>query len=102
MKIRFLYILVFISFSLHNVFSQDGWKVSLEKDAVRVWTREVADSKFKEYKGEILVKCSLSCLVALLDDVDNQKNWLYDCTESKNLSIINKTEGVNYFVQTAP
>jgi len=94
-------VLIFIMF-ISASYAQEPWKVAIEKDAVRVWTREVADSKFKEYKGEMLVKSSLSCLVSLLDDVPNQKNWLYDITESKRLKTINKTEGVNYFVQTAP
>jgi len=102
MKSKIVFLYVFFCLFINCSLSQSEWKVSLEKDAVRVSTREVSDSKFKEYKGEILVKCSLSCLVALLDDVDNQKNWLYDCTESKRLETINKTEGVNYFVQTAP
>ncbi|OPZ98069.1 MAG: START domain protein [Bacteroidetes bacterium ADurb.Bin408] len=93
---------LFLQFFSFICYGQSQWKVALEKDAVRVWTREVSDSKFKEYKGEILVKSTLSCLVAVLDDVDNQKNWLYDCEESKRLKIISKTEGINYFVQKAP
>lgn len=101
MKTRFsLYIFTLLLPAVLN--AQSDWKVALEKDAVRVWTRETSDSKFKEYKGEILVKSSLSCLVATLDDVDNQKNWLYDCDESKRLKTISKTEGINYFVQKAP
>jgi len=96
----FLYFFILLFPALLD--AQSDWKVALEKDAVRVWTREASDSKFKEYKGEILVKSTLSCLVATLDDVDNQKNWLYDCDESKRLKTISKTEGINYFVQTAP
>ena len=95
-----LFFILFLTLSVS--YAQEVWNVAIEKDAVRVWTREVADSKFKEYKGEMLVKSSLSCLVSLLDDVANQKNWLYNITESKRLKTISKTEGVNYFVQTVP
>jgi len=82
--------------------AQGEWKTSLEKDAIRVYTRDVSNSKFKEYKGETLVKTSLSCLVSLLDDVSNQKNWLYNCDHATRLKTVNKVEGYNYFVQTAP
>lgn len=91
--------LLFISVQLH---AQTEWEVSLEKDAIRVWTRKIDDSKFKEYKGEMLVKTTMSSLLAVLDDVDNQKNWMHDCTVSSRLKTISKTEGINYFVQTAP
>lgn len=100
LKIYILFFIIFSSFSFSQ--AQSEWKVSIEKDAIRVSTREVPGSKFKEYKGEMLVKASLSCLVTMLDDVDNQKNWLYDCKEAKRLKTISKSEGVNYFLQTAP
>jgi len=102
-KLPKTFILVLI-INLTSSFSnaQGEWKTALEKDAIRVYTREMADSKFKEYKGETLVKTTLSCLVSLLDDAPYQKNWMYDITEAKRLKTINKTEGYNYFVQTAP
>ena len=97
-------IFFFCVFCLSNSFSnaQGEWKTSLEKDAIRVYTREVENSKFKEFKGETLVKTTLSCLVSLLDDALNQKNWLYNVTESKRLKTTSKTEGYNYYVQKAP
>ena len=100
LKITCLLTVLFLSASL--TYAQNDWEVSLEKDAIRIYTREVANSKFKEYKGETLVKSSLSSLVSVLNDVSNQKNWFYNCAEAKRLETTSKTEGYNYFVQTAP
>ncbi len=99
-KTTSILIVLFVSLSIS--YAQSEWKTAFEKDAIRVSTREVADSKFKEYKGEMLVKTTLGCLVTLLDDVENQKNWFYDCIDAKRLKTVNKTEGYNYFIQKEP
>jgi len=97
----FLIFLALLTASL-NTFAQNQWVLNTNKEGIKVYTREVKDSKFKEYRGEVMVNCKLSTLVALLDDVDNQKNWFHDCIESKKLKNISKTEGINYFQQYAP
>ncbi|MDD3877627.1 MAG: START domain-containing protein [Bacteroidales bacterium] len=101
MKIKSLIIGIIIVSSGLNLQSQP-WTLNFERDDIKVYTRSVSNSKFKEFKGEMTVNSSLSALIGLLDDVSNQPNWLYNCIEARRLRTISRTEGVNYTVITAP
>jgi len=58
------------------VFAQGGWKLSTEKDGIKVYTGRVPDSKIKAIKVECKVEASAAQLVALLMDVNNSVDWI--------------------------
>ena len=93
--------LISILFVSSNIIAQN-WEKKADKDGVVVYTRSVAGSSFKEFKGETTVKSSLNALVALVDDHDAMINWMHNCSESKLLKRLNRTEGYNYTVTKAP
>jgi len=82
--------------------AQSGWSLATDKDDIKIYTRSVSGSSFKEFKAEMTVRASLSALVELLDDVENQVNWIHNCAEARRLRTISRTEGINYTVIKAP
>jgi hypothetical protein len=72
-----------------SVFGQSDWKLSAEKDGIKVYTSKVPDSKIKAIKVECEIKASESQLVALLMDVNSSADWIYhtkSCTLIKQVS----------------
>jgi hypothetical protein len=67
-----------ILFFIHlSVFGQSNWKLSEEKDGIKIYTCNVADSKVKAIKVECELKATESQLVALLMDINSSANWVY-------------------------
>lgn len=85
-----------------TTFSQTAWNLEKDENGIKVYTRSIPGSDYKEYKAEATFKTSLNALVAVLDDVDNQIQWLYDCLESKRIKTLNDFEGYNYYIQRLP
>ncbi len=102
--IRLFLYWVFFSFALapSYVMSQSPWSLALHKEGVKVYTRNVDGSNFKEFKGEITVQATLSAIVELIDDTDHMVNWVHNCIESKRLQLVSLNEGVNYMALSAP
>jgi len=72
-----------------NVFGQSDWKLSTQKDGVKVYTLNLPDSKFKAIKVECEIDATQSQLVALLMDVNTSADWVYhtkSCTLIKQVS----------------
>jgi hypothetical protein len=66
-----------ILFFIHlSVFGQSNWKLSEEKDGIKIYTCNVADSKVKAIKVECELKATESQLVALLMDINSSANWV--------------------------
>ena len=57
--------------------AHENWTLKQDNDGVRIFTREVADSKIKAIKVECELNATLSQLVAVLMDVKNSEEWLY-------------------------
>ena len=76
-----MYKVIFISLLLFlgqvDVFGQSAWKLSSEKEGIKIYTRRVPDSKIKAIKVECEVQATESQLVALLMDVNTSAVWVY-------------------------
>lgn len=72
-----------------SVFAQKEWKFKKETKGIKVYTRHVEGSNLKELKFTIILEAKLSTVVALLMDVDAYKDWVFKCSESKNLKMEN-------------
>jgi hypothetical protein len=55
----------------------DGWALKDNDDGVKIFTRDVENSKVKAIKVECQFDATLSQLVAALMDVKNSEEWLY-------------------------
>ena len=60
-----------------DVQAQSAWKLSTEKEGIKVYTSEFPDSKIKAIKVECEVNATASQIVALLMDVNTSADWVY-------------------------
>jgi hypothetical protein len=70
-------------------FAQQPWTLSTSQDGIKVYSRPVANSKFKALRVECELNATLTQLTALLLDVDACTNWVYhtkSCTLLKRVS----------------
>ena len=82
--------------------AQDGWDLKKDKDGVRLYTRKVPGSAFKEFRGETTIDASLSALVAVYQDVATYTDWMPNMGETRLLDTLGDTLHVQYIVNPAP
>lgn len=68
------------------------WNVSKSGNGVKVFTRSVAGTPFKEIKAELELNCSLNTAVACLTDIPSYTQWIYQMTEARVIKQISNTE----------
>lgn len=74
----------------------DAWKEVKSEGEIIVYNTQVTGFKFKKSKAETIIKSGyLAKAESILKDVENYKNWMYNCSSSKLL----KTEGEKLFIQ---
>jgi hypothetical protein len=96
----------FLSFNLINLYPQNqnnnDWELKKDKDGVRVFTRKVKSSDFKEFRGEVFIKCTLGSLAKIIDDISSYPKWMYNCSYAERIKKISLTEGYSYYVNHSP
>ena len=70
--------LVLFSTFASAAIGQYNWKLSKDKDGIKVYQSEVKHSKYKNIKVECTLEGTYDKLMAILNDVTNQKNWVYN------------------------
>ena len=60
-----------------------GWKLSLEKDDIAIYTREVESSKFHEFLAEAKMSGSIEEFRSVILDIENYPDWMPDCKSVK-------------------
>ena len=95
-----LFSLSFISFSSFQTTS--NWELKKFENGISIYTRETANSKYKELKAVFQIKTSLSSIVALLNDVESYPQWVYRCETSKILLKTSEKHLIRYQTIVAP
>jgi len=72
--------------------AQDDWKLRVDKDGIRVFTRKVADSKLNTIKVESSFAATLSKFVAVILDVNSGDQWLYSTRSSSLIKQVSPSE----------
>jgi len=67
--------------------AQAGWKLKLDKEEIKIYTRPYADSKIKALKVVCAVEATLSQITAVLVDIKSQDEWFYHTKSSVLLQI---------------
>jgi len=75
---------------------QYNWKLSKDEDGIKVFLSEVKHSKFKNIKVECTLEGTYDKLMVVLNDVNNQKSWVYNNISSTILNRISTTEFYYY------
>ena len=91
-----LAMLVFFSLSASAVIGQYNWKLSKDQGGIKVYQSEVSHSKFKNIKVECTLEGTFDKLMSVLNDVTNQKEWVYNNISSAILQRISANEFYYY------
>ena len=94
--------LSFCSVFTFSVSAQYNWKLSKEKDGIRVYQSAVKHSNYKSIKVECTLEGSYDKLIAVLNNVDHQKDWVYNNKTSYIIKRINPYELYYYSETTLP
>lgn len=84
----FLLISVFILSFAFNGVAQSSWQLTTNQEGIKVFTRSVADSRFKAIRVECELNASVTQLVAVLLDVNTCTEWVY---HTKSCSLLKRT-----------
>lgn len=68
---------IFFLLTALSVFCQEAWKLSIDKEGIKVYTSSVPGSKVKAIKVVSTVNATASELVAVLLDVNASDKWVY-------------------------
>jgi ribosome-associated toxin RatA of RatAB toxin-antitoxin module len=61
------------------------WSLERQQDGIDVFTRPVAGSNIKAFKGEGLVDADIEIVLRVIRDSDHYQDWFPNCPESKLL-----------------
>ena len=81
--------------------ASEEWSLDKQKDGIEIYTRPVAGSGIKEFKGVADVDASINGIVAVLRDSDRFKTWFPNTPESRLLSR-EGTTSYQYSVMATP
>ncbi|WP_159467402.1 START domain-containing protein [Dyadobacter sp. 3J3] len=73
---NYIFLSILISFFSPS-YAQESWKLSTEKDGVKVFTKSILTSKIKALKIECVLNASASQLVAVIMDIEKGSEWVY-------------------------
>ena len=88
-------LMVFVS----TCFSQYNWKLSKDKDGIRIYQSEVKGSNFKSLKVECTLQGTYDKLIAILNNIAAHKTWVYGTKNSYILHRVSPME-VYYYTET--
>ncbi len=92
LKILITTVYVILSFAL----SAQNWELSRNENNIKVYKGTSDSSRFKIIKVEAGMTGTLKKLMAVLKDVGNNKNWVYNTKQSHLLRTINENEFLYY------
>jgi ribosome-associated toxin RatA of RatAB toxin-antitoxin module len=89
---KVFFILLLLVLKMNPASAQNTWKLSTEKEGIKIYTSMVTDSKIKAIKVECDVNATPSQLVALVMDVNAAPDWVSHVKSAKLVKQISPTE----------
>lgn len=99
---KIAYFPFFLMFLFQPVFSQKDWKLSKEKENIKIYTSSVPNSNVKAIKVECEFKAKASEFVSLLLDVENSADWVYHTKSAKLIKRVSPAELYYYSEVSVP
>ncbi len=78
------------------------WRLDENADGIKVYTRSVEGSRYREFKGVVHLHTSLASAVGVLDNPDSCAEWLHLCERSRVLEKRSWAERFIYQVSDMP
>jgi hypothetical protein len=100
MKLLAAFVWVIVFSSAFAGFGQYNWKLSKDKDGIRVYLSENPKSKFKSVKVECTLAGTYDKLISVLTDVDHLKDWVYNTKRSYLIKKISPYD-LYYYTETS-
>lgn len=69
--------------------AENEWKLSLEKDDILIFTREVEFSKFDEFLAETKMTGTIEDFKRIITDIEHYSDWVPDCNSIEILETPN-------------
>jgi hypothetical protein len=99
-KVFFIFLLLVLK--MNPASGQNNWKLSAEKEGIKIYTSMVTDSKIKAIKVECDLNATPSQLVALVMDVNTAPDWVYHVKSAKLVKQISPAELYYYSEVSLP
>jgi hypothetical protein len=96
LRIKLLCLVLFLSVP------DTSWVLKKNTDNIRIYTRKISTSDFKELQCKLTVKATLGAVVKLLTDVDGYTEWIYGCIKAISLKKDIKAQSYSYQLFDAP
>jgi len=94
--VKLFQLVLFTIFSITS-FSQYTWKLSKEKDGIKVYQSPVQNSNYKSIKVDCVLDGTYDKLIKVLNDVSHFKDWVYNNREGY---LLNQTSPDDYYYYT--
>jgi hypothetical protein len=78
------------------------WTLRRDADGVRVWTRPVEGSAYREFRGKMEVRAPIARAVAWIGDAPRMPEWFFRCSEARLVERVSPVEGYSYSVIDLP
>ncbi len=95
-------VVIAICYDMKSQTKSNEWKLYKNKNNIKIYIKKHVDTGLKEVKGMMKMRTSLSAIISLLADIDNQKNWIYSNKESIMLKRYNRYHWVLQTLSDAP
>lgn len=84
--------------------SKATWELEKEDEdlGILVYTRDIAGSDLKEFRGVTRIKSNLSGPIALIEDVSHAPEWMHNCSAVDIIENVVPGEAISYVVTEAP
>jgi ribosome-associated toxin RatA of RatAB toxin-antitoxin module len=99
---KVLFISLLLALGMKSASAQNSWKLSTEKDGIKVYTSMVPDSKVKAIKVECDLNATPSQLVALVMDVTTAPDWVSHVKSAKLIKQVSPEELYYYTEVSLP
>src|SRR5882762_6979674 len=92
MKRDFLYLILIFQLAYFPGLGQNNWVLKKDKDSIRVYNRSSEHSKFNDLRVETILRTSLSCLAAVILDINNYPKWSFNTRKAYVLRQVSPSE----------
>jgi hypothetical protein len=102
MYVKYIATCLFIFYASTTALAQKDWTLKVDKDGIKVYTKNLDNSPFKAVKTICTIETSLSQLTAVLMDINNTVDWVYATKKCVVLKTISASEVIYYSEIDAP
>jgi hypothetical protein len=90
-------LLIFFLLCVSSGFGQVNWKLTKDKDGIKVYQRDARNSSFKSIKVECTLPGNFDKLVSIINNVGQYKDWVY---HNKAASFLKRVNTYDFYYYT--